>query len=96
MALRKMMGAITIIAATNTLAANHARRCQAARTSSRSAMAQKMTNNIALARNQHETPIKAPAPKAQPRLFRFAATSSIQAAPTTIQLVGASANGTAP
>src|SRR5437016_2590091 len=96
MALRQMMGVIASIAATNTLAANHTRSPQPARTSRRIAPAQKKTSNIALARNQHETPINAPAPKAHPRLFRFAATSSIQAAAITIQLVGASASGTAP
>jgi hypothetical protein len=96
MALRKMMGTITSIAATNTLAANHARRRQPARIRRRIAMAQKKTNSIALARNQQESPTSAPAPSAHPKLFRFAASNSIQVAAITIQLVGASANGTAP
>src|SRR5437870_11037542 len=90
------MGAITSTAATSTLAASKARRGQLARARRRIAKAQKKTSNIALARNQHEAPIKAPAPKAHPGPLRFPPRSSIQVAPTTIQLVVPSARGTPP
>src|SRR5260370_42589890 len=86
---------MTTLAARTRMTLKRARRRQLACTSNKRASAQKNTSSMALARNQHEAPTRAPAVKAQATLCRFVVRSSIHDEPKTIQLVGASARGTA-